>query len=195
MGTHQSLWRSGKPIFAGKSYANLSENALFYIGGILKHARTLNAFTNPSINSYKRFTENTSPINIAYSNSNSRSICQIPFSILPKETRIKICFPDAMSNPYLSFAAILMAGLDGIENKIHPGDAINSEINNVSNTNQLCTSLTEALTCLKDDHNFLLKGNVFSKEIINSFIELKLEEIDHYKSITHIAEFDLYYST
>ncbi|MCB1784432.1 MAG: type I glutamate--ammonia ligase [Alphaproteobacteria bacterium] len=201
MHVHQSIWKGGKPLFAGKSYADLSEDALYYIGGIMKHARALNAFTNPSTNSYKRLVPGyEAPVLLAYSSANRSAACRIPLSNSPKGKRIELRFPDPTANPYLSFAAMLMAGLDGIENKIHPGEAIDKNLYALSDeenskTPHVCASLEEALHTLEADHEFLLKGNVFSKELIDSFISLKKEEAQMTSMTPHPVEFLMYYSS
>ena len=201
MHVHQSVWKSGKPVFAGKQYADLSENALYYIGGILKHARTLNAFTNPSTNSYKRLVPGyESPVLLAYSARNRSASCRIPHASSPNGKRIETRFPDPMANPYLAFAALLMAGIDGIENKIHPGNAMDQDLYKLPKEEAdaiptVCSSLRQALTALKENHDFLLKGDVFSEELIASFIELKTEELERYETTTHPVEVDMYYSS
>ncbi len=200
MHVHQSIWKSGKPLFAGKEYAELSENALYYIGGILKHARALNAFTNPTTNSYKRLVPGyEAPTLLAYSARNRSAACRIPLANGPAAKRIEIRFPDPLANPYLAFSAMLMAGLDGVENKIHPGNAIDKnlydlpqeEIDAIPN---VCSSLRQSLEALQNNHDFLLKGDVFSKALIDSFIALKTEELERYETTTHPVEVDMYYS-
>lgn len=200
MHVHQSLWKSGKPLFSGNGYADLSEEALYYIGGILSHARALNAFTNPTTNSYKRLVPGyEAPVLLAYSARNRSAACRIPFTAEPKARRIEIRFPDPLANPYLAFSAMLMAGLDGIENRIHPGDAIDQNLYSLPKDQQsiipnVCGSLREALQALNEDHAFLLKGEVFSKNLIESFIKLKSEELERYETMVHPVEFDMYYS-
>ncbi len=200
MHVHQSLWSKGKALFAGDSYAGLSDTALFYIGGILKHARALNAFTNPTTNSYKRLIPGyEAPTLLAYSAKNRSAACRIPHVTNPRARRVEIRFPDPMANPYLSFAAMLMAGLDGIENKIHPGEATDVDLYALSTAEtakipQICASLRQSLDALQENHSFLLKGDVFSKTLIESFIQLKTEEIERYESVTHPVEVDMYYS-
>ncbi len=200
MHLHQSIWKSGKPVFAGKSYADLSETALYYIGGILKHARSLSAFTNPATNSYKRLNRtHDAPVLLAYSESNRSTACRIPFATSPKDRRIEIRFPDPLANPYLAFSAMLMAGIDGIENKIHPGEAIDKNLHNlpendISSAPKLPLSLDEALKALKDDYDFLLRGDVFTLDLIETFIALKTEEIKRLNKTTHPVEVDMYYS-
>lgn len=201
MHVHQSLWKSGKPLFAGKDYADMSETALYYIGGIIKHARALNAFTNPTTNSYKRLVPGyEAPTLLAYSARNRSASCRIPFSESPSGKRIEVRFPDPTANAYLAFAAMMMAGLDGIENKIHPGQAMDKNLytlpkDEISKMGHICSSLRQALQALSDDHDFLLKGDVFSKELIESFIALKEEELSEYEATPHPAEFKMYYSS
>lgn len=201
MHVHQSLWKAGKPLFAGKEYANLSETALFYIGGIIKHARALNAFTNPSTNSYKRLVPGyEAPVLLAYSSRNRSASCRIPMAESPAAKRVEVRFPDPSANSYLAFSAMLMAGLDGIENKIHPGDAIDKNLytlpeEELGKIGHVCSTLRQALQALREDHEFLLKGDVFSKDLIESFISLKTEEIDRYETMPHPIEYAMYYST
>ncbi len=200
MHVHQSLWKSGKPLFSGKGYAGLSDVALYYIGGVMKHARALNAFTNPSTNSYKRLVPGyEAPCLLAYSALNRSAACRIPFSQSPAAQRVEFRFPDPLANPYLAFAAILMAGLDGVENKVHPGDALESDLYNAENIAagsipNVCRTLDEALEALREDHEFLTRGNVFSKDVIASYISLKQEELTRYERTTHPVEVDMYYS-
>ena len=201
MHVHQSIWKGGKPLFAGNEYADLSEQALFYIGGIIKHARALNAFTNPTTNSYKRLIPGyEAPVLLAYSSRNRSAACRIPISPTPASKRIEVRFPDPCANPYLAFAAMLMAGLDGIENQIHPGEALEKNLydlpqNEKDKIPNVAGSLRQALIALQEDHEFLLKGDVFSKELIESFIALKTEEIEQYETMPHPMEFLLYYSS
>lgn len=201
MHVHQSIWKAGKPVFAGKQYADLSENALYYIGGILKHARVLNAFTNPTTNSYKRLVPgHKAPTLLSYSARNRSAACRIPYTNTPSSRRIEVRFPDAMANPYLAFSAMLMAGLDGVENKIHPGNALDKNLYNLpkeelSEIPQLCRSLGQAIEALKSDHAFLLKGEVFTKELIDGFAALKEQELKRYEETTHPVEVDMYYSS
>lgn len=202
MHVHQSLWKKGKPLFGGDDYAGLSETALFYIGGIIKHARALNAFTNPSTNSYKRLVPGyEAPVLLAYSARNRSASCRIPQSADSAKTkRVEVRFPDPTANPYLAFAAMLMAGLDGIENKIHPGEAMDQDLyalpkDELSKIPTVCHSLRAAIDALKADHEFLLKGDVFSKDVIESYIELKMEEIELYETTVHPVEYQMYYSS
>ncbi len=200
MHCHQSLFKGGKPLFAGKEYADLSEDCLYYIGGIIKHARALNAFTNPSTNSYKRLVPGyEAPVILAYSQSNRSASCRIPFATTPNGKRVEVRFPDATANGYLSFAAMLMAGIDGIENKIHPGEAMDKNLydlpeDELSDVPTVCGSLREAVEALKSDHEFLMKGDVFSAGALEGYIELKMEEIDMYETMPHPIEYMLYYS-
>ncbi|HSW70057.1 MAG TPA: type I glutamate--ammonia ligase [Gammaproteobacteria bacterium] len=197
---HQSLASGGKNLFAGNAYAGLSQLALYYIGGIIKHARALNAFTNPSTNSYKRLVPGfEAPVTMVYSESNRSAGIRIPFVFSEKEKRIEARFPDAMANPYLAFSAMLMAGLDGIKNKIHPGDAVDEDLYHLSPEKaktlpSLCSSLGEALDALEKDHDFLLAGNVFNKDLIESYIHIKREDVTRLNMTTHPIEFDMYFS-
>ncbi len=197
---HQSLAKGDKNLFAGDQYAGLSQLALYYIGGIIKHARALNAFTNPSTNSYKRLVPGfEAPVTMVYSESNRSAAIRIPHVFSAKEKRIEARFPDAMSNPYLAFSAMLMAGLDGIKNKIHPGEAVDINLydlpaDKIKTLPSLCASLEQALDALQADHEFLLAGNVFNQDIIRAYIEIKREEAARVNETTHPAEFDLYYS-
>ena len=201
MHVHQSLWKSGKPLFAGKAYAELSETALYYIGGIMKHARALNAFTNPTTNSYKRLIPGfEAPCLMAYSALNRSAACRIPYSNTPSAKRVEMRFPDPLCNPYLAFAAMLMAGIDGIENKIHPGEAMDKNLYDLSDEERekipnLCRSLRSALVALKEDHEFLLRGDVFTKGMIDSYSRLKEQEVLEYEAITHPIEMKMYYSS
>lgn len=197
---HQSLATGNKNLFAGTGYAGLSEMALYYIGGIIKHARALNAFTNPSTNSYKRLVPGfEAPVTMVYSEGNRSAGIRIPHVFNEKEKRIEARFPDAMANPYLAFPAMLMAGLDGIKHKIHPGKAIDENLydlpeEKVKSFPSLCSSLEQALDSLEADNTFLLEGSVFSKDIINAYIKVKREEVTRLNMTTHPIEFDLYYS-
>lgn len=201
MHVHQSIWDGGKPQFAGDKYAGLSETALYYIGGIIKHAKALNAFTNPSTNSYKRLVPGyEAPVLLAYSARNRSASCRIPYGESPKAKRVEVRFPDATANPYLAFSAMLMAGLDGIDNKIHPGEAMDKDLydlpeDELAEIPTVCGSLREALESLKADHEFLLKGDVFTKDMIEGFIELKMEEVLKYETMPHPIEFLMYYSS
>ncbi len=200
MHTHQSIWREGKPLFAGNGYADLSETALFYIGGVIKHAKALNAFTNASTNSYKRLVPGyEAPVLLAYSSRNRSASCRIPFAASPNGKRVEVRFPDPTANPYLAFSAMLMAGLDGIENKIHPGDAMDKNLydlppEELEDVPTVCASLREALESLEADRDFLKKGEVFNDRLIGGYMELKWEEVAAFETTTHPIEFDMYYS-
>jgi glutamine synthetase len=201
MHTHQSVWKGGKPLFAGDGYAGLSETALYYIGGIIKHARAINAFTNPSTNSYKRLVPGfEAPVLLAYSSRNRSASCRIPFGAGAKAKRVEVRFPDPTANPYLAFSAMLMAGIDGIKNRIHPGDPIDKNLydlppEELKDVPTVCGSLREAANNLVDDHEFLLAGDVFTKEQIHGYLELKWEEIYRFEHAPHPIEFQMYYSS
>jgi glutamine synthetase len=200
MHVHQSIWKDGKPVFAGNQYADLSETCLYYIGGILKHAKALNAFTNPSTNSYKRLVPGyEAPVLLAYSARNRSASCRIPYTTSPKAKRVEVRFPDPTANPYLAFAAMLMAGLDGIVNKIHPGQAMDKNLydlppKELKKIPTVCGSLREALESLKKDNAFLTAGGVFDADFIESYIELKWEELMRYEMTPHPVEYEMYYS-
>jgi glutamine synthetase len=200
MHCHQSIWKDGKPVFAGDKYADLSETCLFYIGGIIKHAKALNAFTNPTTNSYKRLVPGyEAPVLLAYSARNRSASCRIPHAVSPKAKRVEVRFPDPGANPYLAFSAMLMAGLDGIQNKIHPGDPMDKDLydlppEELKDIPTVCGSLREALTSLQADHQFLLAGDVFSQGQIDAYVDLKMEEVERYEMTPHPIEFDMYYS-
>ncbi|TSD88101.1 type I glutamate--ammonia ligase [Mycobacterium sp. KBS0706] len=200
MHVHQSIWKEGKPTFAGSGYADLSDTALYYIGGIIKHAKALNALTNPSTNSYKRLIPGfEAPVLLAYSARNRSASCRIPYVASPKGKRVEVRFPDPTANPYLAFSGMLMAGLDGIQNKIHPGEAMDKNLydlppEELKNVPTVCGSLREALLALEADHAFLLKGDVFSKDMIEAYIELKWEEVYAFEHTPHPIEFQMYYS-
>jgi glutamine synthetase len=200
MHCHQSIWKAGKPLFAGNKYADLSQECLWYIGGILKHAKALNAFTNPSTNSYKRLVPGyEAPVLLAYSARNRSASCRIPHGTSPKSKRIEIRFPDPTANPYLAFAAMCMAGLDGIENKIDPGQPMDKDLyhlppEELKQIPTVCGSLREALKSLEADNAFLLKGGVFTAEQIEAYTDLKWEECLRYEMTPHPVEFDMYYS-
>lgn len=200
MHCHQSLTKNGKNIFSGDKYAGLSEEALYYIGGIIHHAKALNAFTNPTTNSYKRLTPGfEAPVLLAYSSRNRSAAIRIPAFSHEKATRIEVRFPDPLANPYLAFSAMMMAGLDGIVNKIHPGEPSEQNLYHLSEEEQrsipsVCGSLEEALAALKNDQAFLLAGGVFTQNIINTYIALKQEEVNYLRTLTHPAEFEMYYS-
>jgi glutamine synthetase len=200
MHVHQSLWKGNKPLFAGNGYADLSETALFYIGGIIRHAKAINALTNPSTNSYKRLVPGyEAPVLLAYSSRNRSASCRIPYVASPKGKRVEVRFPDPSANPYLAYAAMLMAGLDGIQNKIHPGEAMDKNLydlppEELKNVPTVCGSLREALDNLDKDRAFLKKGHVFSDDFIDAYIELKMEEVRRFEMTPHPVEFELYYS-
>jgi glutamine synthetase len=200
MHVHQSFWKDGVNQFAGDLYAGLSETALFYIGGIIKHAKSLNAFTNPGTNSYKRLVPGfEAPVMLAYSARNRSASIRIPYVASPKGKRIEARFPDPIANPYLAFAAMLMAGIDGVKNKIHPGDAADKDLYDLepeeaAKIPQVCGSLREAMDSLKADHAYLLEGGVFTADMIDAYIGLKMEEVYRVEQTTHPVEFDLYYS-
>jgi glutamine synthetase len=200
MHCHQSLMKDEENIFAGDQYAGLSETALFYIGGIIKHARALNAFTNPATNSYKRLVPGfEAPVLLAYSARNRSASIRIPHVSNPKGRRIEVRFPDPTANPYLAFSAMMMAGLDGIQNKIHPGQPMDKDLYDLPpeeliDVPTVATSLEDALLHLRQDHEFLLQGDVFSKEFIDSYIDLYSQDVDRLKSLVHPVEFEMYYS-
>ncbi len=200
MHVHQSIWKDGQPTFAGTGYADLSETALYYIGGIIKHARTINAFSNATTNSYKRLIPGyEAPVLLAYSSRNRSASCRIPFGSSPKAKRVEVRFGDAAGNPYLTFAAMLMAGLDGIQNKIHPGDPMDKNLydlppEELHGIPTVCASLREAVHALEQDHEFLLKGDVFTKDQVQGYIDLKMEEIITFEHTPHPIEFEMYYS-
>jgi glutamine synthetase len=200
MHVHQSLWKAGKPLFAGSGYADLSDTCLYYIGGIIKHAKALNAITNPTTNSYKRLVPGyEAPVLLAYSARNRSASCRIPFAASPKGKRVEVRFPDPAANSYLAFAAMLMAGLDGIQKKIHPGDAMDKNLydlppDELAEIPTVCGSLREALDALRDDHDFLLKGGVFTKDFIESYLELRYAESKAYETMPHPIECAMYYS-
>ena len=200
MHVHQSIWKDGKPLMAGDQYAGLSETCLYYIGGIIKHAKALNLFTNPSTNSYKRLVPGyEAPVLLAYSARNRSASCRIPYVSSPKGKRVEVRFPDPMANPYLAFSAMLMAGLDGIANKIHPGDPMDKDLydlppKQLKRIPTVCGSLREAIDACRKDHKFLLEGGVFTEDQIEAYIELKEEENIRYEHTPHPVEFDMYYS-
>jgi glutamine synthetase len=200
MHVHQSLAKGGKNLFSGDEYGGLSETALFYIGGIIKHAKALNGFTNPATNSYKRLVPGfEAPTILAYSARNRSASIRIPYVSNPKQRRIEVRFPDSMANPSLAFAAMLMAGLDGIQNKIHPGDAMDKDLYDLppeeeKNLNLVAFSLEEALNNLDQDRAFLKAGDVFTDDLIDAYIELKMQNVTRLRMTTHPVEFDMYYS-
>ncbi|HHL45185.1 MAG TPA: glutamate--ammonia ligase [Gammaproteobacteria bacterium] len=200
MHVHQSLGKDGVNIFSGNEYGGLSETALYYIGGIIKHARALNAFTNASTNSYKRLVPGfEAPVMLAYSARNRSASVRIPYVTNPKARRIEVRFPDPTANPYLAFAAMMMAGLDGIQNKIHPGEAMDKNLYDLppeeeANIPTVCHSFDQALEALDNDREFLTAGGVFTNDMIDGYIELKMEDITRLRMTTHPVEFDMYYS-
>ncbi|ABE75219.1 MULTISPECIES: type I glutamate--ammonia ligase [Psychrobacter] len=200
MHVHISISKDGVNTFSGDEYAGLSETALYFVGGIIKHARALNAITNPSTNSYKRLVPHyEAPIKLAYSASNRSASIRIPHVSSPKAVRVEARFPDPAANPYLAFAALLMAGIDGIQNKMHPGEAADKNLYDLPPEEEaliptVAENLEVALQALKDDHEFLLKGDVFTKEMLEAYIALKQEEAQRVNITVHPVEFDLYYS-
>ena len=200
MHVHMSIWKGGKNLFAGNGYAGLSEFALHYIGGIIKHARALNAITNPGTNSYKRLVPGfEAPVKLAYSARNRSASIRVPYVQSDKARRIEVRFPDPTANPYLAFAAMMMAGLDGVQNKIHPGDPADKNLYDLSPEEDakiptVCSSLDQALDYLDKDREFLTRGGVFSNEMIDAYIELKMQEVTRFRMTTHPIEFDMYYS-
>ena len=200
MHVHQSIWKGGQPAFAGDRYADLSETCLYYIGGIIKHARAINAFANATTNSYKRLVPGfEAPVLLAYSARNRSASVRIPWVGSPKGKRLETRFPDASGNPYLTFSALLMAGLDGIENKIHPGDPMDKDLydlppEELQDIPTVCGSLRDALSALDQDRTFLKKGNVFNDDQIDAYIGLKEEEVTRFETTPHPVEFDMYYS-
>ena len=200
MHVHQSIWKDGKNLFAGDGYAGLSDTALYYIGGIIKHARALNAITNPGTNSYKRLVPGfEAPVKLAYSAKNRSASIRIPFVSNPKGRRIEARFPDPLANPYLCFSALLMAGLDGIENKIHPGEAATKDLYHLppeedAKIPTVCHSLDQALEYLDKGRGFLTKGGVFTDAFIDAYIDLKMQEVTRFRMAPHPVEFDMYYS-
>ncbi len=200
MHVHQSVWKDGKNLFAGNGYAGLSEFALYYIGGIIKHARALNAITNPGTNSYKRLVPHfEAPVKLAYSAKNRSASIRIPFVHSDKARRVEARFPDPIANPYLAFSALLMAGLDGVQNKIHPGEAATKDLYHLppeedAKIPTVCASLEQALEALDADREFLTKGGVFTNDWIDAYLDLKMEEVNKVRITPHPAEFGLYYS-
>ena len=201
MHTHMSIWKDGKNTFAGDGYAGLSDNCLYYIGGVIKHAKAINAFSNPTTNSYKRLVPGfEAPVLLAYSARNRSASCRIPYGAGEKAKRVEFRFPDPLANPYLSCAALLMAGIDGIQNKIHPGEAMDKNLYDLppaelAEVPTVCGSLREALEALEADHEFLLKGDVFTKDQIEAYAELKWEEVSRFETTPSPVEYDMYYSS
>jgi glutamine synthetase len=200
MHVHQSLAKDGVNLFSGDKYGGLSEMALYYIGGIIKHARALNAFTNPGTNSYKRLVPHfEAPVMLAYSARNRSASIRIPYVSSPKARRIEVRFPDSSANPYFAFSAMMMAGLDGIQNKIHPGEAMDKDLYDLppeeeKNIPTVCHALDQALDALDRDREFLLAGGVFTNDLIDAYINLKMNEVTRLRMTTHPVEFDMYYS-
>lgn len=200
MHVHQSVWKDGKNLFAGDGYAGLSEFALYYIGGIIKHARALNAITNPSTNSYKRLVPGfEAPVKLAYSAKNRSASIRVPFVHSDKARRIEARFPDPTANPYLAFSALLMAGLDGVQNKIHPGEPATKDLYHLPPEEDaaiptVAHTLELALEALENDHEFLTRGGVFSEDFISSYITFKMDEVTQMRMAPHPLEFDMYYS-
>ena len=200
MHVHQSIWKDGTNLFAGDKYAGLSDFALYYIGGIIKHARALNAITNPGTNSYRRLVPHfEAPVKLAYSARNRSASIRIPHVASPKGRRIEARFPDPIANPYLAFSALMMAGLDGVQNKIHPGDPADKNLYDLppeedARIPTVCSSLDQALECLDRDREFLTRGGVFTNDMIDAYIALKMEEVTRIRMTAHPAEFDMYYS-
>jgi glutamine synthetase len=200
MHVHQSLAKDGKNLFSGKKYGGLSDVALYYIGGIIKHARALNAFTNASTNSYKRLVPGfEAPVMLAYSARNRSASVRIPYVANPKGRRVEVRFPDSTANPYLAFSAMMMAGLDGIQNKIHPGDAMDKDLYDLppeeeAKIPQVCYAFDQALEALDQDRKFLTTGGVFTDDMIDGYIDLKMGEVTQLRMTTHPLEFDMYYS-
>jgi len=200
MHVHQSLGKDGKNLFTGDKYGGLSDTALHYIGGIFKHARAINAFTNAGTNSYKRLVPGfEAPIMLAYSARNRSASCRIPWVSNPKGRRIEVRFPDSSGNPYFCFAALMMAGLDGIQNKLDPGGPMEKDLYDLPPEEEqdiptVCSSLEQAIEALDNDREFLTAGGVFTEDMINGYIELKMDEINRFRMTTHPVEFDMYYS-
>ena len=200
MHVHQSVWKDGKPVMAGDKYADLSQECLWYIGGIIRHAKALNAFTNPSTNSYKRLVPGyEAPVLLAYSARNRSASCRIPWTNNPKAKRVEVRFPDPAANPYLAFSSMLMAGLDGIINKIDPGAAMDKDLydlppRELKKIPTVCGSLRDALASLDKDRAFLTAGDVFNNDFIDSYIELKMQDVMRLEMTPHPVEFDMYYS-
>ncbi|WP_347484003.1 type I glutamate--ammonia ligase [Vandammella animalimorsus] len=200
MHVHQSVWKDGKNLFAGDGYAGLSDFALYYIGGLIKHARALNAITNPGTNSYKRLVPGfEAPVKLAYSAKNRSASIRVPFVSNPKARRVEARFPDPLMNPYLGFAALLMAGLDGVENKIHPGEAATKDLYHLPPEEDaliptVCHSLDQALEALDADRAFLTKGGVFTDAMLDAYIALKMGEVTRFRQAVHPLEFEMYYS-
>jgi len=200
MHVHQSLFKGGENLFAGDGYGGLSETGLYYIGGVIKHAHAINAFSNASTNSYKRLVPGfEAPVMLAYSARNRSASVRIPWVSSQKARRIEVRFPDSTGNPYYTFSALMMAGLDGIQNRIHPGDAVDKDLYDLSPDEEaqipkVAKSLDQALIGLDNDRAFLTKGGVFTDDMIDAYIELKMQEVTRLRMSTHPVEFDMYYS-
>jgi glutamine synthetase len=200
MHVHMSLFKGGDNLFAGDGYGGLSETALYYIGGVIEHAKAINAFANPSTNSYKRLVPGfEAPTILAYSARNRSASIRIPYVASPKGRRVEVRFPDSTANPYLAFAALMMAGLDGIKNKIHPGDAMDKDLYDLppeeeKELNLVSFSLEESLAELTNDREFLKAGSVFTDDLIDAYIDLKMADVTRLRMATHPVEFDMYYS-
>ncbi len=200
MHVHQSLFKAGTALFSGDDYGGLSEMALYYIGGIFKHARAINAFTNSTTNSYKRLVPGfEAPVLLAYSARNRSASCRIPYVSNPKARRVEVRFPDSAGNPYFTFSAMLMAGLDGIQNKIHPGEPLDKDLYDLPPEEErkvptVASSLEMSLNALDSDRGFLTAGGVFSDDMIDAYLGLKTEEINRFRMTTHPIEFEMYYS-
>jgi len=200
MHVHQSVWKDGKNLFAGNGYAGLSDLALYYIGGVIKHARALNAITNPTTNSYKRLVPGfEAPVKLAYSSCNRSASLRIPHVSSAKARRVEVRFPDPQANPYLAFAALLMAGLDGIQNKIHPGEPADKNLYDLppeenAKIPTVASSLEQALDALEDDHEFLTRGGVFSEDMLGGYIALKRGEVQRYRMQVQPIEYEMYYA-
>ena len=200
MHCHFSIWNKGDNVMAGNQYADLSETCLYFIGGVIKHAKAVNAFTNPSTNSYKRLVPGfEAPVLLAYSARNRSASCRIPYTASPKAKRVEVRFPDPSANPYLCYSALLMAGLDGIKNKLHPGDAMDKDLydlppEELKEIPTVCASLREALDSLDADRDFLKAGGVMDDDQIDAYIDLKMEEVIRFEHTPHPVEFDMYYS-
>jgi len=201
MHVHQSLAKEGTNLFSGDQYGGLSDTALHYIGGIFKHARTINAFSNSTTNSYKRLVPGfEAPVLLAYSARNRSASCRVPWVASAKARRIEVRFGDAAGNPYLTFAAMMMAGLDGILNKIDPGSPMDKDLYDLPpeeerNIPRVCHALDQSLEALDNDRDFLKAGDVFSDDLIDGYIELKMKEVTRFRMSTHPVEFDMYYSS
>jgi glutamine synthetase len=200
MHCHQSIWKDGKPVFAGNKYADLSETCLSYIAGVIRHAKAINAFTNPTTNSYKRLVPGfEAPVLLAYSARNRSAACRIPWTTNPKAKRVEVRFPDPLCNPYLGFAAMLMAGMDGVKNKLDPGPAVDKDLydlppQELKEIPTVCGSLRQALEEMSKDRDFLKAGGVFDDDFIDAYIDLKMTEVIRFEHTPHPVEFEMYYS-